>query len=473
MQHIKTLIIVTFSFLSLDPVMVHSDEPIANEPAATGFVHVKQMDGVWWFVGPDGKKFVSTGVNHIEPHLWLAPYNKAATLERYGADMVDSKGRFNTSGEAAKKWIDRQIEICKELHFNTFAKHTHPMISPQLYKDKIFYIVSLETAPLAGWRERKGQGPRPDVFSRDFEDFVESRVKEACAQHKDSPNLLGYLYTDVPSWVVGRADQKKRGDTTMIYQWVNAILPLGEASPGKQKWIDHLKSRYPDAESAAKIWGMPVSPTYGVSWNEMARMVDWSNSTDKAKAKSDMESFMPLVAERWYQLHHDLVRKYDSNHLILGDKNMLNWHYDWMIPAMKKYVDVVAVQSYGRWEDDVKLADELYRKVGKPIFNGDGCFGYADSNQQEWGVKGFRTGAKSFQEVAELYRETMEGMMSTPYVIGWHHCGYMQQWDKAERGDSPRNENGFMDPFEKFHTEWTRVIKEYNAKANELHEAAK
>ncbi len=31
------------------------------------------------------------------------------------------------------------------------------------------------------------------------------------------------------------------------------------------------------------------------------------------------------------------------------------------------------------------------------------------------------------------------------------------------------NENGFMDPFEKFHSEWTDVIRETNAKAVELH----
>ena len=22
-------------------------------------------------------------------------------------------------------------------------------------------------------------------------------------------------------------------------------------------------------------------------------------------------------------------------------------------------------------------------------------------------------------------------MMATPYYIGWHHCGYMEQWDEA------------------------------------------
>jgi hypothetical protein len=113
--------------------------------------------------------------------------------------------------------------------------------------------------------------------------------------------------------------------------------------------------------------------------------------------------------------------------------------------------------------------EKLYAATGKPIFNGDGCFSFAQPQQQEWGVKGFRTGARSVAEVAEFYKETLEMMMAEPHILGWHHCGYLQQWDGAERGDSPRNENGFLDPFEKPLTEWTDVIREVNAKAAELH----
>src|SRR5210317_489136 len=105
-----------------------SAEPPKNADSATGYVRVQQIDGVWWFLGPDGDKFVSLGVNHIEPHLWLAPYNRDATLKRYGADMVSPDGTFDTHSAAAGKWIDRQIEVCRDLHFNTFAKHTHPSI---------------------------------------------------------------------------------------------------------------------------------------------------------------------------------------------------------------------------------------------------------------------------------------------------------------------------------------------------------
>ena len=445
----------------------------ARAQEATGFINVKQIDGVWWFINADGDKFVSVGVNHIEPHLWLAPYNKALTLKKYGSDMVGAEGHFNTKGSAAKKWIDAQVKTTRELGFNTFGKHTHPTIDPKLYQDQIYYIASLDTAPLAGWQQRRGRGPRPDVFSADFKNHVETRVKQVAQLHKDSRNLIGYLYTDVPSWIMGRAEQKERDDTTMIYPWINAIVALGESSPGKLRWLKHLQERYPNAEAAAKIWGMPISPTYGISWAEMARQMDWTKSTDAAAAKEDMLTFMPIIAEQWYSLHATLIRKHDPNHLILGDKNMVMWHYDFMLPSIKKHVDVVCVQAYGPWEKDMKLSDKIYKATGKPIFNGDGCFGLAGPNQQEWGVKGFRTGATSVEDVALKYEEMLRGMMATPYYIGWHHCGYIEQWDESERGDAPRNENGFIDPMEKLRTQWTDVLKIVNRSAAKLHEAAK
>ncbi|WP_168565813.1 glycoside hydrolase 5 family protein [Crateriforma spongiae] len=440
---------------------------------ATGYIHVEQIDGVWWFVNAEGEKFVSIGVNHIEPHLWLAPYNKSATLRKYGADMVDADGHFNTHGDAAKKWINAQVEVSQSLGFNTFGKHTHPAIDPRLYQQQIYYIASLDTAPLAGWQQRLGRGPRPDVFSADFRAFVERRVEQVTTLHQDQRNLIGYLYTDVPSWVMGRAEQAEKNDTTMIYPWINAILPLGESSPGKRKWLEHLASRYPDAEAAAKAWGMPISPTYGISWDELARQVDWTHPNDVASAKKDMASFMPIIAKQWYAMHEEIIRRHDPNHLILGDKNMVMWHHDFVLPAIREHVDVVCVQAYGPWERDKQLTDMIYQATGKPIFNGDGCFGYAGSNQQLWGVKGFRTGATSVEEVASLYEDMLRGMMSTPYYVGWHHCGYLEQWDAAERGDSPRNENGFLDPFEQPHKQWTEVLQQVNHQAAKLHESAR
>lgn len=440
---------------------------------SSGFVHLQKINDTWWFISPEGEPFVSIGVNHVEPHLWLAPYNREATLNRYGKDLVNEAGHFDTNSAAARKWIDRQIEITGDLHFNAFGVHTHDSIDPALYREQVYHLARLNTAPLAGRRERNGEGPRPDVFSEDFRRFLEQRVKAVTAEHKDSAKLLGYIYTDIPRWVLGRNDQKAFGETVMIYPWVNAILALGQESPGKQRWLELLREHYDSPAAAAETWGLPVSPTYGITWDRMARLIDWTKPTDPEKADADMIAFLHLIADRWYSLHREVILQHDPNHLIFGDKQMINLRHPWVIEALKQHVDAICVQTYGRWADDGPVMAELYRLTGKPIFNGDGCYAYAQPEQKEWGVKGLRTGARSIAEVAEFYQETLEGMMAAPHIIGWHHCGYLQQWDAAERGDSPMNENGFLDPFEKPWTQWTDVIREVNGRATELHQNAK
>ena len=49
---------------------------------------------------------------------------------------------------------------------------------------------------------------------------------------------------------------------------------------------------------------------------------------------------------------------------------------------------------------------------------------------------------------------------------------YIEQWDEAERGDAPRNENGFLDPLENHRTRWTDVLRDINSKAAMLHDGA-
>jgi hypothetical protein len=470
-MNLKRFFVVRLLTLSMLVLTITSGVLAQQQP--TGFVRTEKVDGVWWLISPEGEKFISLGVNHIEPHLWLAPYNKAKNLERYGSDFILPDGRFNPGGTAARKWIDNLRVICEDLHFNTFAKHTHPSIPATLYQDHIYYVASLETAPIGRWRQERGEGPRPDVFSQDFEHHLAQTVKAACMQHRNNRNLLGYLYADVPYWETYPSMRKTVSEKAMIYPWVNALLSLGEESEGKWKWIEILQKRYPSAEAAAEVWGMPISPAYGVSWDYLARLQTWFEPVDVERAQQDMELFMGMIAEQWYRLHHDYIRRYDPNHLILGDKSNIGSFRDWLVPTLKNYVDVVMIQSYATSKRDAEKAEWLYREIGKPIINGDGCFGFADPERQQLGIKGFRTGAKSTQEVAAMYQKYLQEIMATPYMIGWHHCGFMEQWDEAERGDVSTNENGFLDPFENYYTEWTDVIKTSNKAAIEWHLKAK
>jgi hypothetical protein len=434
-----------------------------------GFIRVEKIDGVWWIISPKGEKFLSLGVNHIEPHLWLGSYNRDHTIERYGSDFVLPNGQFNPDGDAAKRWIDQHVKICSGLGFNTFAKHTHSSIPPQLYRDQIYYVASLETAPLSSYQQSKGEVAYPDVFSADFEQHLRMKVQQISHIHRDSKNLLGYIYTDALRWELDQTPGST-ADDVMIYPWVNAIVCLGEHTSGKRSWIEHLKEYYNSADEAARAWGISVSSTYGISWDYLARLNNWFNPTDPDSAREILAVFMGKIAEKWYGLHYDEIRKEDPNHLILGDKCNVPSFRKWILPALTKYVDVIVIQSYNHFGKDREMLEWIHQETGKPLLNGDGSFGFPNPHQQKYSVKGFRTNSTSVEEVADKYRQYLEDAMSQPYMIGWHHCGYLEQWDDSERGDVNSNENGFLDPFENEYTEWTNVIREVNQNIHRQHE---
>ena len=58
--------------------------------AKTGFVRVEKIEGVWWFVSPTGEPFLSLGVNHIEPHLWMADIYPKSCTSRYCVKLTSS-----------------------------------------------------------------------------------------------------------------------------------------------------------------------------------------------------------------------------------------------------------------------------------------------------------------------------------------------------------------------------------------------
>ena len=79
-----------------------------------GFFRLAKENGVWWFLTPEGNKFVSLGINHIEPVLICSDNNKELFIKKYGKDLIDKDGRPNKKGIAAKRWLDDSINLIKK-----------------------------------------------------------------------------------------------------------------------------------------------------------------------------------------------------------------------------------------------------------------------------------------------------------------------------------------------------------------------
>lgn len=447
--------------------MVSSDMTDTDE-VAENVVTIERIDGTWWFVGPDGERFVTLGVNHIEPHLWLGSYNREETIERYGEDFVTMYGTFNPYGDAAEAWMERVVDTATDLGFNSLGKHVLDGIPYQYYADDVYYVASLDTAPVPSWKQVQDNafkkfGPFPDPFSDEFERDLAHQIEQLCRKHRSNENLLGYFYADLPWWQLRRDEQRRYDEYTFIYPWATAIIQMDAHTAGKQEWIDVLRERHESAAAAADIYGLEAD-----RWADLEETTDWFDPTDANRVRDDLLELMKRVAERWYGLHHDHIRAFDEKHLLLGDKQ--NFIPDWLMPYLTEYVDVTLIQKYEPFEAHRQKTRKLYEETGNPVVNGDGSFSVVRPEQSAQGCKGYHL--DTGEAVGEAYTSYLKKSLAEPYMLGWHHCGMLEQWDSSGRGDIATSETGFLDPFENEYEAITDRIEAANGRAEQWHEGA-
>jgi hypothetical protein len=123
----------------------------------------------------------------------------------------------------------------------------------------------------------------PDFFRSDFEEWCDYVARSQCARFAGDTKLIGYFYTDCPSWIHTKPENEWKG-------------PLFD--PEKLK-------------------------------------------TDAGKAE------LRKLATRYYQVTHDAIRRYDPHHLILGDRYEANAPIAMeVIESAAPFVDVLSFQDF-------------------------------------------------------------------------------------------------------------------------------
>lgn len=194
-----------------------------------------------------------------------------------------------------------------------------------------------------------------DFFSEEWMEWCDYVARSYCAEVKDDPNLIGYFFSDCPVWIHNRPHNKWRG-------------PMFD--PAK---LDTNKGR-----------------------EELSKK-----------------------AKQYYKTIHDAIRKYDPNHLILGDRYEANAPIAMeVIEAALPYVDVLSFQDF---RDPATHLKEWYEKTGKPVLLADGAGMYKGDgiyirNDGKW------------------YDKQVNALFENPGCVGFHLCGAYQRNKSRARG---------------------------------------
>ena len=301
-----------------------------------GFFTLGRRGGRWWLITPEGRPFFSLGLNHIDPASLRYPENIRIWRGKYGGSTT--RWIRESVAPNLRKWGFNTVGWVQEVTVRKW-RHSRPFTNDEYRALDMPFCHLLPFTESHQWEQHTRhfdfQGPQ----WKEWADYV---ARSHCAALSEERNLVGYFYSDCPTWVHERAENAWRG-------------PIFDP--------ERLKTESGRKELAA-------------------------------------------LARAYYRTTRDAIRRYDPHHLILGDRYEANAAIaKEVVDAAAPFVDVLSFQDFrdpvthlDEWHEKtgkpVLLADaagierpapaegfvpnngEWYAEVLAGLFNNPGCVGF-------------------------------------------------------------------------------------------------
>jgi hypothetical protein len=351
--------------------------------AATGFYSVAEGDGVWWFIDPQGKQFFSLGVSDI---------GAGPSREKYDHNRPAYAAFQHYASTDA--WAQHTLERLAAWKFNTIGGWA----DESLARGPMPYAVVLHLGSELGF-------PWNDAFSDEFEEGIEKLVRERVRPRSSDKNLLGWFTDNEQSWY-----------PDMLFGY---HLSQPATSGARKALIDILEGQYGgDFELLEQEFEVTGATTFG----ELAH-------SGKLKLRPEGDGrqailrFTAALAEQYYKLVHDAIRRHDPNHLILGDRYA--WHCpDVVAKAAAPYVDVISTNFDWPEATDGYLPPgylrNLHRVTGKPVLVTEYYVAARENRSGNKNTGGIFLTVGTQQERTAAVENRLRCLVEQPYVVGAH-----------------------------------------------------
>ena len=201
--------------------------------------------------------------------------------------------------------------------------------------------------PFADFHQWEAETRYPTFTSPEFAEWCDYVARENCARMADDPKLIGYFYLDCPTWI----------HTTPFTTWKGPLF-----------------------------------------------------DPEKLKTEAGRRELLEL-ATTYYRVTHDAIRRYDRNHLILGDRyEAARPIADEVVEAACPFVDALTFQHFAKPDPVAKNLTHWHTKTGKPVLVAD----HASSIR-------FPNGSQRHDGAG--YVEMLERLREVPGCVGYHLCG--------------------------------------------------
>lgn len=394
--------------------------------AVTGRFYVKQIEGRWWIVDPEG----------------YLHYERAVTSFRKGSSERNATGwksRFSDDADWVAKTRDELAEygvhgtgaFCTNA-YDLMLKHNAAHPDKPLTLAPSFGFLSQFKNSVGGYPGGSADNEVGLVFYPGWAEFCTSYVKSALGPYLNQPTVLGFFSDNELNFSSGSSDNN------VAYLLFRLLDIKDETNPARIAAENYVR--------------------------------DVLKKDPKVKSKlyyADNCKFAGYAADLYYKAVKEAVTKADPQMLYLGSRLHGTPKYiQEVVEAAGRYCDIVSINYYSRWspELDTRVKDwgtwaakpflvtEFYTK------------GINDSDLSNESGAGFAVPTQ--KERAYAYQHFTLGLLEAPNCVGWHWFKY-QDDDGNDNSGKPANK-GMYDNYYKVYPYLGKFMRNVNYNVYEL-----
>lgn len=319
----------------------------------------------------NGKRFYSIGVNCVNI--------------KDGEPKVVGDQIYDMSSWGEEVWSGLVKNYFDQMGFNTVG----PFSSACLQKD-LKYSISI----YFGNYNTGISHLLLDVFDPSYDIILDKVAKEQCENRKNDKNLIGYFISNEICWY------------------------------GSLPWIPHNNSLLEQFEKLPK--GSPGN----LKVNEFLTKIIYRN----LPYYKVCDIWAGIVAAEYMRKCTQAIKKYDSNHLILGTR-FAALPADEIVRAVAQYSDVV---SFNFYNNDFSMLDHYYNIIKKPIMVTEFSWRAMENMSNNPNIYGPWVTVATQKDRANNYKDYLYKIINRPFIIG---IQFFQWSDQAKGGRNKIDEH--------------------------------
>ena len=359
---------------------------------------IQERDGITWLVRPNGERFFSFGICCVSQGASRKEFDTNNPSYAAWQHYTDSN-----------HWAEATLKRLKSWRFTTVGGWSDFAAFKQCRDTNVGFAPVLHIGSTAG-------APWWDMWDAKITDRMDEVAREQILSLRDDPRVIGYYSDNEMGWWNGIL--------------LKMTLEQAATSGQRQRLLKLLRQTYRD------------------DWTELVRdfepapgVENWADLEQHGllflraggKGLRVERQFLGILAERYYSLIHDIIRKYDQRALILGDRYQ-SFYYPEVVRACTPYVDAVSSNVNAPWNDGTLprfYLETLHALAQKPVLIGEFYMTARENRSGNKNSRGIYPLVDTQKERAAGFRTTLHALLRTPYIVG---ADWFQYHDQPTHG---------------------------------------